>query len=314
MTQFSYLVIILVACLSVNSNFLGNKSDKSSLRYLITPTPANALMLGSAANYAVLAGSTTTNSGITKVTGSVGISPGNVFAGDAIEITSGEFHAGDSKSQTAQIDLTSAYDKLFNTPGATDMTGTELGGLTIANGVYKFTSSCFLSAGILTLDANGDANATWIFQIVTTFIAGVNTKIVMINSGSPLNVYWQVGSSATFKDSSIIKGNIVAYSSIAFGNLVNLEGRALARLGGVTMLSNTIVASDSSNNVLNTSNSVTTNATNTVPVSSTSSTGTSATTTGTTATTTGTTSTSSNSSYNSFKWLTIFVLLSVLMI
>ena len=271
-------------------------------------------MLGSAANYAVLAGSTTTNSGITKVTGSVGISPGNVFAGDAIEITSGEFHAGDSKSQTAQIDLTSAYDKLFNTPGATDMTGTELGGLTIANGVYKFTSSCFLSAGILTLDANGDANATWIFQIVTTFIAGVNTKIVMINSGSPLNVYWQVGSSATFKDSSIIKGNIVAYSSIAFGNLVNLEGRALARLGGVTMLSNTIVASDSSNNVLNTSNSVTTNATNTVPVSSTSSTGTSATTTGTTATTTGTTSTSSNSSYNSFKWLTIFVLLSVLMI
>ena len=296
MTQISYLVIILVVCLSANCNFLESISAKNSLRFLITPTAANTSILGSAANYAVLAGSTTTNAGITKVTGSVGVSPSTSIAGTQITIVDGETHAGDANSLAAQADLTTAYNSLANMTGATDMTGKELGGLTLVPGTYKFTTECALSNGILTLDAKGDSTAKWVFQIGTTLITGVNSQVIMANSGLALNAYWQVGSSATFKDSTIMKGNIIAYSSIAFGNLSTLEGRALARSGAVTMLSNTIDASSVGTTTSGTTTGGTTSG---------------GTTTGGT-TTGGTTTTSSN--FITCKWIITFVFVLAMLI
>ena len=207
---------------------------------LITPSQDNIAVLGKAAKFAVLAGSTTTNAGVTSIEGSVGVSPGTAIAGTAVKISNGEFHSGDPVSLEAQKDLTTTYNNLANAKGGADMTGKGLGGLTLFPGIYHFSSSCFLSSGILTLDAKGDSNAKWVFQIGSTLITGVNTQIKMLNNGSALNVYWTVGSSATIADKTKMVGNIIAYASISFGNFATLEGRALARVGAVTMLSNTI--------------------------------------------------------------------------
>jgi len=231
--------------MSANCFRLSNK--KSSIKTYLTqtytsivPTPENLDVFGKAASYAILAGSTTTNSGETTVVGSVGVSPGTAVAGTQFKLVNGEIHAGDTYSLEAQTDLTVAYNKLAGIPGAINKTGTYLDGLTLAPGVYKYNLDCFLNAGALTLDAKGDANAKWVFQIGTSLITAVGTQVKMIGGGSALNVYWQVGSSATFKTGAVMIGNVVAYSSISFGTGATLQGRALARLGAVTMLANVI--------------------------------------------------------------------------
>jgi len=224
--------------LSTGKNFV--KTFLTETYTGIIPTQENTSVLGKAAEYAVLAGSSTTNAGITTVVGSLGTSPGTAIAGTSVKMVDGEFHAGDAHSLAAQTDLTTAYNNLANTPGAVDKTGTDLVGLTLTPGIYKFNVAAFLSAGILTLDAQGDANSKWIFQIGTTLICAVNSTVRIINGGSALNVYWQVGSSVTLNTGTVMVGNLIAYVTIAFGTGATLSGRALARNGLVTMLSNVI--------------------------------------------------------------------------
>jgi len=206
----------------------------------VVPTAENMRILGKAAGFAVLAGSKTLNEGLTTITGSLGVSPGTDISGTSVTLIDGEFHSADAVSAGAQADATTAYIKLSKMIAPKDMTGKDLGGLTIPPGEYHYTSSCFLSEGILTLDAQGDANAQWVFKIVSTLITGRNTKVIMKNGGNLLNVYWLVGSSATFKAGTEMVGNVLAYASISFGKHVLLRGRALARTAAVTMLSNTI--------------------------------------------------------------------------
>jgi len=243
-TQISTLIFVLftimsAGCLRIhNSNqsptFLAETSIKS------IPTPENVEVLGSAAQFAVLAGSTITNAGKTKVVGSIGVSPGTAIAGTPVELVDGEIHSADPISLKAQNDLITAYNNLFNHIGSINITGKDLGGLTLAPGVYKFNSSAALTSGTLTLDGQNQPNAKWIFQMGSTFFAGIDTKVVMKNGGSALNVYWQVGSSATILSNAEMCGSIIAYASITLGSNAHLTGRALARVGAVTLVSNVV--------------------------------------------------------------------------
>jgi len=206
----------------------------------INPSPENTNVLGSSAKYAVLAGLSITNSGPTTITGSMGINPGSTNTGDAITLVDGTLHFGDANSLTAQTDLTTAYNTLAGTAGGVDKSGIPLDSLTLTAGVYKYSSSCFLNGGVLTLDGAGDPNSKWIFQIGTSFTIAGSSKVLMTNSGSALNVYWQVGTSATLASSVTMVGNFVALTSITLGTSTTIEGRALARNGSVTLLSNLI--------------------------------------------------------------------------
>ena len=116
----------------------------------------------------------------------------------------------------------------------------NLGGLTLFPGLYTSTSSLEITSGDLTLDAQGDANAFFIFQMPTTFITTVGRKVILSGGATPCHVFWQVGSSATLGAGSIIKGNILAYTSVTLNSGATLEGRALARNGAVALDDNSI--------------------------------------------------------------------------
>src|SRR4029077_17131484 len=120
-----------------------------------------------------------------------------------------------------------------------DLTGQNLGGKTLTPGVYCFASSAQLT-GALTLDAQGDANAVFIFKIGSTLTTASASSVVLINGGSPNNVFWQVGSSATLGTTTAFVGNIVALTSITLTTGVVVSGRVLARNGAVTMDTNTV--------------------------------------------------------------------------
>ncbi|MBA3725358.1 MAG: DUF3494 domain-containing protein [Armatimonadetes bacterium] len=206
-------------------------------------TEANAQLLGTAESFAVLAGSRVTNTGPTVLFGDLGVWPGTEIKGFPPGIVeNGEIHAGDAVAQQAQADVTIAYDVLEGEAFDEKLTGQDLGGMTLFAGVYHFSSSAFLT-GTLTLDAQGDPNARFDFQIGSTLITASGSSVQVINSGDACNVYWQVGSSATVGTGTTFAGHILALTSITMetGSTI-LEGSALARNGAVTLDDNTIAA------------------------------------------------------------------------
>ncbi len=210
-----------------------------------TPHAANAAVavnLGSAANFAVLAGSTVTNTGPTLVTGDLGSSPGAAVTGFPPGIVVGAIHAADAVAATAQTDLTAAYNNAAGqAPDAT--IPTELGGTVVTPGTYNSAAGTFGITGNLTLDAQGDPNAVFIFQAATTLITAAASTVTLTGGAQPCNVFWQVGSSATLGAASGLAGNILALASITVGAGGTVNGRALARNGAVTLDTNTITRS-----------------------------------------------------------------------
>jgi hypothetical protein len=200
-------------------------------------------VLGSASSFAVLGGSTVTSTGLSVLTGDLGVSPGTAITGFGPGVVIGTIHAGDAVAAQAQSDLTTAYNALAGLACETNLTGQDLGGKTLAPGVYCFSSSAQLT-GTLVLDARGDANAVFIFQIASTLTTATNSSVVMINGGRVCNVFWQVGSSATLGTGTVFAGSILAYASITLTTGVSLSGRALARTGAVTMDTDTVSAGD----------------------------------------------------------------------
>ena len=203
-----------------------------------TPVPP----LGSAANFKVLAGSTVTNSGPTTIAGGdLGLSPGSAVTGfpPGTLIPPAVMHVADPTAAQAQLDLTTAYTYTAGLPGAAVLPG-DMSGLTFTPGLYKTSSTVMLSAGNVTLDALGDANAVFIFQIGSTLTTIGSTQVVLAGGAQAKNVFWQVGSSATLGTNSIFQGAIMALQSITLDTGATLHGRALARNGAVTLDSNTI--------------------------------------------------------------------------
>jgi len=194
-------------------------------------------------SFAVLGGSTVTNTGSTVITGNVGLSPGTAVTGFPPGIvTGGTTHAADAVALQAQNDTITAYNNLAGQTCNSDLTGQDLGGKTLVPGVYCFSSSAQLT-GALTLDAGGDASAVWVFKTGSTLTTASNSSVLVINGGQPCNVFWQVGSSATLGTTTAFKGNILALTSITLNTGASVSGRVLARNGAVTLDSNTVAIS-----------------------------------------------------------------------
>ena len=195
--------------------------------------------LGTTASFAVLAGSTVTNTGPTVIKGDVGLYPGTSITGFPPGTVNGTIHQTDAVAQQAKSDLVIAYnDAAGRGPGAA---AGELGGRTLVPGVY--TGTTLSLTGTVTLDAQGDPNAVFIFQSASTLITASHSTVAFINGANPCKVFWQVGSSATLGTNTTFVGTILALTSIAAQTGTTVNGRLLARNGAVTLDTNVITAS-----------------------------------------------------------------------
>lgn len=201
---------------------------------------ATAPGLGTAGVFAVLGGSTVTNTGPTTISGSLGVSPGTAVVGfPSGTVTGGTIHAADAVALQAQNDALTAYNNLASQPCDFYLTGQDLGGKTLVPGVYCFTSSAQLT-GDLTLNFLGNSNAVFVFKIGSTLTTASNASVSIINGGSICNVFWQVGSSATLGTTTSFVGNILALASVTLNTGATVDGRVFARTGAVTMDTNNI--------------------------------------------------------------------------
>jgi len=211
---------------------------------VLSAFPAFAqISLGTSESFAVLGGSTVTNTGPSVITGNLGVSPGSSVTGfPPGTVVGGAIHAADATAAQAQSDLTTAYNTAAGMPCGVDLTGQNLGGLTLTPNVYCFTTSAQLT-GTLTLNLQGNPNSFFLFKIGSTLTTASGSSVVLINTGGagcPSNVFWQIGSSATLGTGSSFGGNLLALSSVTMTTGAGLTGRALARNGAVTLDSNTV--------------------------------------------------------------------------
>lgn len=195
--------------------------------------------LGTATSFAVLAGSTVTNTGPTTIDGDVGVSPGTAVTGfPPGTVSNGTIHAADAVALQAQNDLTTAYnDAAGRTPTAPPVTA-DLGGQTLVAGVYG--GATLGLTGTLTLDAQGDPAAVFILQAGSTLTTASASRVLLINGGDPCNVFWQVGSSAVLGTNTTFVGSILALTSVTAETNATVAGRLLARNGAVTLDTNTV--------------------------------------------------------------------------
>lgn len=199
--------------------------------------------LGTADAFAILAGSTITNTGDSVIDGDLGLHPGTAVSGFPPAILNGALHLTDAVAQQAKTDLTTAYKDAAGRPFSAS-SPPDIGGRTLSAGVYRTGSVPSLGlTGNLTLDAQGDPRAVFIFQVESTLVTATDSSVSLINGAQSCNVYWQVGSSATLGTRTAFRGNILASTSISLNNGVLVDGRLLARNGAVTLINDRIVRS-----------------------------------------------------------------------
>jgi hypothetical protein len=197
--------------------------------------------LGTAASFSVLGGSTVTNTGPTTMFGDLGLAPGSSVTGAPHVL--GQTHIDDAVATEAKNALTTAYNQAASRPSS-GSAGTDLAGQMFSPGVRTASSSLLLSSGSVTLNAEGNPNAVFIFQIATTLITGSHTAVSLINGAQACNVFWQVGSSATLGTGTSFVGTIMAADSIAANTGATIHGRLLAQTAAVTLEANTITTSN----------------------------------------------------------------------
>ena len=200
----------------------------------------SAVPLGTSANFAILAGSAVTNTGSSVITGSVGVSPSTAITGfPPGTVLGGTIYSAGAIAAAAENDATTAYNNAAGQAATTVLTGQNLGGLVLGPGVYFFASAAQLT-GTLTLNAGGNPNAIFIFQIGTTLTTATSAAVVAVNGTEAANIFWQVGTSATLGSGTSFLGNILALTSITANSGVTMLGRLLAINGAVTMITLTL--------------------------------------------------------------------------
>jgi type VI secretion system secreted protein VgrG len=150
-------------------------------------------------------------------------------------------HIADSVARQAKLDLTTAYnDAMGRTLNPIKVAG-NIGGQTLYPGLYKSTSSLAISSGDLTLDARGHSGAVFLFQIASKFTMTTGRSVILTNGARASNVFWVAGSSATFGTGCSFYGNVLVHQSISMATGTVMVGRALARVGAVTLQRNSVV-------------------------------------------------------------------------
>jgi hypothetical protein len=233
--------LILLAIMAMLLFAYGGKFTNSSFNDAVSSTDnvlrvKDAPLFGAADNFAVLAYSTVTNTGVTTITGDIGVSPLASVVGFPPGIVNGTIHKADGTAAQAQIDLDTAYTDAAGRTPFTTVTGDTLAGLNLPPGVYR--GGALSLTGTLTL--TGNATDVWIFQAASTLDTSAGSHIILGGTAKAANVYWVVGSSATLGANSFFEGNIMAYASITLNTGASLEGRALAQTAAVTLNDNTI--------------------------------------------------------------------------
>ncbi len=199
------------------------------------------VVLGAAGAFVALAGSTVTNTGPTSLTGDLGVSPGSSVTGFPPGTVVGTQHVTDPTAAAAEFDLTVAYNDAAGRTLCPVSVAGNLGGQTLAPGLYKSTGSLSISAGDLTLDAQGDSTAVFIFQMASTLTTTSGRQVILAGGAKSANVFWQVGTAATLGTTTAFQGTIMADQAITLNTGATLNGRALARIGAVNLDSSTIV-------------------------------------------------------------------------
>ena len=196
--------------------------------------------LGNATPFAVLAGTTVANTGPSLISGDLGVSPGTAVTGfPPGQVTNGTQHSGDAVAAGAQSSLTTAYNDAAGRTPATVVANPDLGGTTLAPGVYKVASAMSLT-GTVTLDGQNDPSAVFIFQAGSTLVTASNSTVRLIGRAQACNVFWQVGSSATLGTDTTFVGSVLALTSASVQSGTTVAGRVLARNGQVSLDDNTI--------------------------------------------------------------------------
>lgn len=197
--------------------------------------------LGVAESFAVLAGTGVTNTGPTVIDGDLGTCPTPAITGfPPGAVIGGSMHANDALACEAKADLVIAYNDAASRGPLVSYGGpTDVGGSTLLPGVYMSPSSLALT-GTVSLDAQGDPNAVFVFQAGSTVVTASNSTVALVNGAQACNVYWQVGSSATLGTGTTFVGSVLALTSITANTNATIAGRLLARNGATTLDSNVI--------------------------------------------------------------------------
>jgi hypothetical protein len=218
----------------------------AALTLVLAPVAAQAapVNLATVSPFVVLAGSTVTNEGPSVLNGDLGVSPGAALVGFGLPaVVNGATHANDAVAAQAQFDLGTAYDVAAGQPvaPADDLSGTDLGNRTLTPGAYRYNSDALLT-GPLTLNAQGDPNAQFVFLVGSALTTESASSVNLINGASACNVHWKVGTSADLGTTTKFVGNLMALESISLKNAATVEGRMLARNGAVTLINNVLSA------------------------------------------------------------------------
>ena len=242
-----YTATITTQVTDLSGNELAMNYSWSFTTGVALPDPI-AVDLDCANSFTILAGSTVTSTGNTIVYGDLGLSPGSTVSGfPPGQVLNGSIHINDALANNAKLCLTDAYnDAAGRTLNAIIVSDGELGGKTLAPGLYRSAPGAFgITNSDLTLDAQGNAQAIWIFQMPSsTLTVGNGRKVILAGGADASNIFWQIGTSATIGTTAEMKGILMADQSIALKNGAVLHGRALARIGAVTMDNNKVVRSD----------------------------------------------------------------------
>lgn len=215
--------ILLIAILGITQTFAA------------TTSPVN---LSTASNFVILAGSSVINFGSSNITGNIGVHPGGILSGLGSATIYGTQQTSNAATAQAQTDLGIAYNDVSGRINQDTISG-DLGGTTIYPGLYRSASSISLN-GVLTLDAQGDANAIFVIQSADNLNIASGARIALLGGAQACNIYWQSGNGVFLGTNSIMVGNVVAYNAISLGNGALLNGRLLSRNGSVTLDTNTI--------------------------------------------------------------------------
>jgi hypothetical protein len=210
--------------------------------FVAVPAAAQAAQvnLATVSPFVVLGGQSVTNTGPSVLNGDLGVSPGTALSGFGLPaVVNGATHNNDGVANQAKSDLTTAYNVAAGQAVTADLTGSNLGNRTLTAGAYRYSSSAQLT-GPLTLNAEGNPNAQFVFMIGSTLTTASASSVVLINGASPCNVYWQVGSSATLGSTTAFQGNLMALTSISLNSGATVLGRMLARNGSVTLINNVL--------------------------------------------------------------------------